>query len=185
MVATCSTTRDKRRYVLGQLGGGIAGGLVLGSVSATVVLTVPTAAAQTLGVGMGIGGVVATIAGFNPRRLLLSAKKQVPERWCRMLPPGSLGFGFGLLLGTGVATPTPIMAPQILLAATLVADDVRVCVVAGCLYGFTRAAIPIGVVVLGITSPRARAAVDKTFAAVRVFTAVVGIAVMVLVASAT
>jgi hypothetical protein len=180
MVATCSTTSDRRRYAAGQIAGGLVGGIMLGSLVAVVGVALPNVVRVSLGVGVGLVAIVVTLAGMNPRGYWLSSRRQVPERWCRLVPPGRLGLGFGALLGAGLATPTPIMAPQLLLAVGLITGNVAACVAGGAVYGVVRAIAPIGTATLGVSTQRAHLTVDKTFRAARYVTALLGVATLLL-----
>ena len=140
--------------------------------------SLPRAAAASIAATLlGMAFVDATVRRV-PSRCRLARNSQVPQGWAAQRSRRSLGLSFGALLGMGFATKTPIMAPQVLVAAILL-SGAPVAAASFVAFGATRSLAAIVVQRRHISPEALLVAVDRTFPAVRCSVAVSAIAVAV------
>jgi hypothetical protein len=189
MVATCvatSRSRDSgapncRSFALGHLAGGTLGGITVGAVLGVLALASSelkgsrpfVVAAATIFAGLILLDVVGV--RWPALRRHLSRRRQVPQTWGIRLRPRVLGFAYGSMLGTGIGTPTPIMAPQLLLVLGFLSGSFAACVVAWSLYGFARSVAPVVLARGPARLPQVHGVVDRSFRMVRIASFLVGI----------
>lgn len=122
-------------YALGSTAGGAGVGLLLGVVGQLTLSGVPA------DVRLGLLGAVAAVGVVADRTTgVPSLHRQVDERWLTTYRGWVYGAGFGLQLGTGVATIIPSSVVHAMWAGALLLADWRAGLAAGALFGALRAA---------------------------------------------
>jgi hypothetical protein len=122
-------------YLVGSLAGGLAVGTLLGAVSVAVRAVVPTTAAVALLAAAAVAGLLADTG----RLPLPSWRRQVDERWLTTYRGWVYGAGFGLQLGSGVATIVTSSVTYVVLAAAVLSGSVLAGAAIGATYGLVRA----------------------------------------------
>jgi hypothetical protein len=117
-------------FVVGSTLGGAAIGFGVGGVGALVVPDQPTVLAGVIAAFALVGAAVdARLGGVR----LPTIKRQVDERWLNKYRGSVYGFGYGVQLGTGVATIVSSAATYVMIAAALLTRSA----VAGAAIGLT------------------------------------------------
>jgi cytochrome c biogenesis protein CcdA len=124
-------------FVAGSLLGGAAGGVIAGGVGQLVVPDEPTAAAAAI-VGLVLVG--AALDGHVAGLRLPTIKRQVDERWLHKYRGWVYGFGFGVQLGTGLATIVSSASVYVMMAAALLTRSVAAGTAIGATFGLVRGA---------------------------------------------
>lgn len=127
-------------YLVGSLVGGLAIGSLLGLVSVAVRSVVSAPVAVALLAAVAVAGLLAD-AGHLP---LPTWHRQVDERWLTSYRGWVYGVGFGLQLGTGVATIVTASATYVVLAAAVLSGSVLAGAAIGATYGLVRALPVLG-----------------------------------------
>lgn len=123
-------------YLVGSLVGGAAFGAVLGAVSVPVRAVLDPVAALALLVGLAVLGLLADLDVLP----LPTWHRQVDERWLTTYRGWVYGAGFGVQLGTGLATIVTASATYVVLAAAVLSGSVLTGTAIGATYGLVRAA---------------------------------------------
>jgi hypothetical protein len=175
MVATCVAARrpheaspGPRVFAVWHATGGLLGGILLGASAATV--------GWVFEAVLGKGGVKAlalallfVLSLFAVNRLpsgvarYISAPRQVPQSWHRLLPVQLSAGMYGLCLGFGLGTRAPIPFPQILFVVFAAQASPWLAVAGGSVYGFTRAAAVITGALLSATPASLHSMIDSTY----------------------
>jgi len=124
-------------FVAGSLLGGAAIGALAGGLGAWFVPDAPTVVAAVIAALALVGA--ALDARFVGTRLP-TITRQVDERWLQKYRGWVYGFGFGVQLGTGVATIITSAAVYVMLIAALLSRSVVAGVAIGVTFGIVRGA---------------------------------------------
>lgn len=122
-------------YLVGSLVGGLAIGSLLGLVSVAVRTVVPANVALALLAAVAVAGLLAD-TGRVP---LPTWHRQVDEGWLTTYRGWVYGAGFGLQLGTGLATIVTASATYVVLTAAVLSGSVLAGAAIGAIYGLVRA----------------------------------------------
>jgi hypothetical protein len=182
MVTACSVTPSKPRFAWGHITGGAVGGLFLGCVSAGLAFVLErVSSGWLLETVLPVAGTLLALqvmVGPDPRRFRLSARRQVPQQWSTRLRPAAVGWWYGMLLGLGLATPTPVMMPQLAALTAVASLSPPLCVIAGTMYGVARSLPPVILAVTRVHASTATRFVDRSFQPVRLLSGSLGLAVL-------
>ena len=124
-------------FVAGSVLGGAAMGFVAGALGGLVVPDQPTAAAAAIAVVALVG---AALDGHVARLHLPTIKRQVDERWLHKYRGWVYGFGFGVQLGTGLATIVSSAAVYVTVVAALLTRSIVAATIIGAVFGVVRGA---------------------------------------------
>lgn len=124
-------------FVAGSVLGGAAVGLTAGGIGQLVVPDRPAAAASVVA-ALALAG--AAFDGHVAGLRLPTIKRQVDERWLHKYRGWVYGFGFGVQLGTGLATIVSSAAVYVMVAAAVLTRSVVAGTVIGLTFGIVRGA---------------------------------------------
>lgn len=123
--------------VAGSLLGGGAIGFTAGALGQLVAPDQPTAAAAVIVTLALLGAALdAHVAGLR----VPTIKRQVDERWLHKYRGWVYGFGFGVQLGTGLATIVSSAAVYVMVVAALLTRSIAAGTVIGLIFGLVRGA---------------------------------------------
>jgi hypothetical protein len=143
------------------LAGGAAGGAAAGVVLAALGSLLPLDARGRL---VAFGLVLAAAAAADARPAPVpSHRRQVDDAWLRRYRGWVYGAGFGVQLGSGLATVVTTAAVYATLGALLLAPNPLAGAVVGLVFGAARGAAPVATV--RVTDPRALARFHRRFRA--------------------
>ena len=124
-------------FIAGSLLGGAAVGVAAGGIGQLVLPDESSAAAAVIVVLALVG---AAVDGHVARLHLPTIKRQVDERWLHKYRGWVYGFGFGVQLGTGLATIVSSAAVYVMVAAALLTGSIAAGTVIGLTFGLVRGA---------------------------------------------
>jgi hypothetical protein len=124
-------------FIAGSLLGGAAICFLAGGLGQLVSPIEPTAAAAVIA-GLALAG--AAVDGHFGGLRLPTIKRQVDERWLQKYRGWVYGFGFGVQLGTGLATIVSSAAVYVMVAAAVLTRSVAAGTVIGLTFGLVRGA---------------------------------------------
>ena len=124
-------------FVAGSLLGGAAVGFTAGGLGQLIVPDQPTAAAAAIALFALIG---ATVDGHVAGLRVPTIKRQVDERWLHKYRGWVYGFGFGLQLGTGLATIVSSAAVYLMAVAAVLTRSIAAGTTIGLIFGLVRGA---------------------------------------------
>jgi hypothetical protein len=122
-------------YALGSTAGGAGVGLLSGGLGALLLADVPAPARLLAAAAAAALGATLDVTTGVP-----SPHRQVDERWLTTYRGWVYGAGFGVQLGTGIATIVPSSAVYALWAGALLLADLRAGAAVGATFGLLRAA---------------------------------------------
>jgi sulfite exporter TauE/SafE len=123
-------------FVAGSLGAGLAIGAAAGAVGAPLAGSTPDAVRLGLLAGLIALGLTLDLRSFG--RALPGLRRQVNEQWLHRYRGWVYGLGFGVQLGTGVATIVSTSAVYSMLAAVILTGSAAWGALVGAAFGLLR-----------------------------------------------
>ena len=124
-------------FIAGSLLGGAAAGFAAGGIGTLIVPRGPMVDGAVIALLALIGAALdARLGGLR----LPTIKRQVDERWLQKYRGWVYGIGFGLQLGTGLATIVSSAAVYLMLVAALLTRSIAAGAVIGAIFGVVRGA---------------------------------------------
>lgn len=123
------------------IAGGLVGGCIFGMSAALLAVGV-RALAPSSEIVLATAALAALVAVASDLEMfgfrLPVHHRQVNERWLDQFRPWVYGFGFGIQIGTGLATYIMTAALYLLLVLAVLSQNAAIAVVLGCIFGLVR-----------------------------------------------